>query len=78
MGSCLTEIQVTIYGVTITIIKSFMLPKITHLAMILPNLTTKQYNNIYMFWEEFIKLNKSPVGDKKTLYLEKKAGGSGL
>ena len=53
----------------ITIIKTYLLPKLTHIAMILPYLTVKELSEIEGIWERFIKLNKSSMVDRATLHL---------
>ena len=43
----------TLFG-KITVIKTYMLPQLTHIATVVQNLATKQIEEIHKVWEEFI------------------------
>ena len=43
----------TIFG-KLTIIKTFMLQQLTHIATVVPGLTVKETEEIHKIWEEFI------------------------
>ena len=59
----------TIFG-KMCVIQILMLPKLTHIAAILPNLPRKKIYEIQKICNKFLKLNKRPiVGSAKTLYL---------
>ena len=56
-----------------------MLPKLTHIAAIWPNLPRQKVEEIEKICKKFLKLNKRPIVDlAKTLYATNNKNGLGL
>ena len=56
-----------------------MLPKLTHIAAILPNLPRQKIDEIEKICKKFLKLNKRPIVDStKTLYATNNKNGLNL
>ena len=56
-----------------------MLPKLTHIATVLPTLKTKQIKEIEQIWYNYISPKKGAArADKKTLHAPTVKGGLGL
>ena len=61
-----------------TVIKTLCLPKLTHIATVIPDLSTTRIREIESCWEKFISEgNRSPV-DQKTRYASKSENGLGM
>ena len=56
----------------------FMMPQITHLATLIPNLTAKQVEEMHKIWEDFICEGSPKVVDIKTFYTPVRDNGLGL
>ena len=67
----------TIVG-KITVIKTFCLPEVMHIASVIPRLCLTKLNEVEKEWKAFIKLNSSHTVDKETRYLPKKNEGLGM
>ena len=56
-----------------------MLPKLTHIATVLPTLKTKQIKEIEQIWYDYISPKKGAArADRKTIHAPTAAGGLGL
>ena len=62
----------------ITVIKTYMLPQLTHIATVIPNLSAKQIQEIEKIWEEFIRSGCPTVANVKSFYVPSKEGGFGI
>ena len=62
----------------ITVIKTMCLPKFTHIATVIPNLSLDQIKPIERDFELFINNNNPSVTDETTRYMGKKDGGLGM
>ena len=56
----------TIFG-KLTVIKSFMLPQLTHVATVVQSLSAKQIEEIHGIWNESIREGSLKVVDIKTV-----------
>ncbi len=69
---------VSVYG-KVCVIKTLMLPKLTHIATVLPNLSTKQIKEIEQVWYNYLTPKKGAArADKKTIHAPTAQGGLGL
>ena len=66
INSCMFR-YLTIFS-KVTIIKTSMLPKLTHIASVIPSLTAKRMEEIEKEWEYFIRPNKETIADVKSFY----------
>ena len=56
----------------ITVIKTMCIPKFTHIATVIPNLSIRQIKDIEREFELFLNNNNPSVTDKTTRYTSKK------
>ncbi|MCP3679187.1 MAG: hypothetical protein GY782_02550, partial [Gammaproteobacteria bacterium] len=69
---------VSVYG-KVCVIKTLMLPKLTHIATVLPNLSAKQIKEIEQVWYNYLTPKKGAArADKKTIHAPTAKGGLGL
>ena len=61
-----------------TVIKTMCIPKFTHIATVIPNLSLGQIKQIEREFELVINDNNPSVTDKTTRYMGKKDGGLGM
>ena len=62
----------------IAVIKTFMLPQLTHIATVIPSLSIKQMEEIHKIWDEFIQEGSHKVVDMRTVYTPSRDNGLGL
>ena len=62
----------TVFG-KITVIKTLCIPKFTHIATVIPNLTIAQIKEIDKEFEHFLSDNNPSVVDRTTRYMEEGA-----
>ena len=68
----------SVYG-KVCVVKTLMLPKLTHIATVLPTLKTKQIKEIEQIWYDYISPKKGAArADRKTIHAPTAAGGLGL
>ena len=75
--SCWMHRTLTVYG-KITIIKSLALSKLSHLALVLPDLDNKQIKTIERMFFKFIWNDKPDKVSRDHVKLSEKAGGLGM
>ena len=69
---------VSVYG-KVCVVKTLMLPKLTHIATVLPTLKKKQIKEIEQIWYDYISPKKGAArADRKTIHAPTVAGGLGL
>ena len=69
---------VSIYG-KVCVVKTLMLPKLTHIATVLPTLTAKQIKEVEKIWHNYISPKKASArADIKTIHAPTAEGGLGL
>ena len=69
---------VSVYG-KVCVVKMLMLPKLTHIATVLPNLKAKQISEIEKIWYKYISPKKGAArADRKTIHAPTARGGLGL
>ena len=67
----------TVFG-KITVIKTMCIPKFTHIATLIPNLSIGQIKDIEREFEIFLNESNPSVTDKTTRYMSKKDLGLGI
>ena len=67
----------TVFG-KITVIKTMCIPKFTHIATVIPNLSISQIRDIEREFEFFFNENNPSVTDKTTRYMSKNDLGLGM
>ena len=67
----------TVFG-KITVIKTMCIPKFTHIATVIPNLSLGRIKDIEWEFEIFLNDNNPSVTDKTTGYMTKQDGGLGM
>ena len=68
----------SVYG-KVCVVKTLMLPKLTHIATVLPTLKNKQIKEIEQIWYNYISPKKGAArADKKTIHAPTAVGGLGL
>ena len=67
----------TVFG-KITVIKTMCIPKFTHIATVIPNLSISQIKEIEREFETFLNENNPSVTNKTTRYMNKKDLGLGM
>ena len=78
VANSLKNIYVSIYG-KVCDVKTLMLPKLTHIATVLPTLKKKQIKEIEQIWYNYISPKKGAArADKKTIHAPTAAGRIGL
>ena len=69
---------VSVYG-KVCVVKTLMLPKLTHIATVLPTLPTKQIKEMEKIWHDYITPKKGAArADIKTIHAPTAHGGLGL
>ena len=62
----------------LTVIQTLCIPKVTHIASVIPNLNTTRINEIEACLESFINEGRKCPVDQKTRYVSKKENGLGM
>ena len=69
---------VSIYG-KVCVVKTLMLPKLTHIATVLPTISSKQIKEVEKIWHDYISPKKSSArADIKTIHAPTAEGGLSL
>ena len=62
----------------LTVIRTYMLPQLTHVATVVPTLNAKHIDEIHRLWNEFIHAGSPNVVNLKIIYTSIKENGLGL